>query len=152
MATLPLTWELRRGLAVGLIGLTGLSSLVGCGESSSPKAAGAGHSVTSPVSSPDGKKIVRLAFPVAESGFDPQTVPDLYSAIVVDSIFDTVLTYDYLAEPAKLTPKIATEMPSVEDGGTLYTIKLKKGVFFAPHEVFGEKKTRVDRNRRRLHV
>ena len=140
MATLPLTWELRRGLAVGLIGLTGLGSLVGCGESSSPKAMGASHSVTSPVSNPDGKKIVRLAFPVAESGFDPQTVHDLYSAIVVDSIFDTVLTYDYLAEPAKLVPKITTEMPTVEDSGKLYTIKLKKGVFFAPHEVFGGKK------------
>ena len=140
MATLPLTWELRRGLAVGLIGLTGLGSLVGCGERSSPKAAGAGFSTTSPVSSADGKKIVRLAFPVAESGFDPQTTPDLYSAIVNDSIFDTVLTYDYLAEPAKLVPKITTEMPTVEDDGKLYTIKLKKGVFFAPHEVFAGKK------------
>lgn len=140
MATLPLTWELRRVLAVGLIGVAGLGSLGGCGESSSLKAVGTANSTTSPVASPDGKKTLRLAFPVAESGFDPQTVPDLYSAIVVDSIFDTVLTYDYLAEPAKLVPKITTEMPSVEDGGKLYTIKLQKGIFFAPHEVFGGKK------------
>ena len=143
MATLPLMWELRRVLAVGLIGLAsfaGLGSLVGCAESSSPQAGDKVSSTTSPVPSPDGKKTIRLAFPVAESGFDPQTVPDLYSAIVVDSIFDTVLTYDYLAEPAKLVPKITTEMPTVEDGGKLYTIKLQKGVFFAPHEVFGGKK------------
>ena len=136
-------WELRRVLAVGLIGLAsfaGLGSLVGCGESSSPQAGDKVSSTTSPVPSPDGKKTIRLAFPVAESGFDPQTVHDLYSAIVVDSIFDTVLTYDYLAEPAKLVPKITTEMPTVEDGGKLYTIKLQKGVFFAPHEVFGGKK------------
>ena len=143
MATLPLMSELRRVLAVGLIGLAsvaGLGSLVGCGGSSSPKAADTGNSTMSPVASPDGKKVIRLAFPVAESGFDPQTVHDLYSAIVVDSIFDTVLTYDYLAEPAKLVPKINTEMPTVEDEGKLYTIKLQKGVFFAPHEVFGGKK------------
>ena len=140
MATLPLAWELRRGLAVGLIGLAGLGSLVGCGESLSPKAVSAAHSMTSPAPSPDGKKIVRMAFPVAESGFDPQTTPDLYSMIVIDSIFDTLLTYDYLAEPAKLVPKITTEMPTVEDGGKLYTIRLKKGVFFAPHEVFAGKK------------
>ena len=136
-------WELRRVLAVGLIGLAsfaGLGSLVGCAESSSPQAGDKVGSTTSPVPSPDGKKTIRLAFPVAESGFDPHTVPDLYSAIVVDSIFDTVLTYDYLAEPAKLVPKITTEMPTVEDGGKLYTIKLQKGVFFAPHEVFGGKK------------
>ena len=133
-------WELRRVLAASLIGVAGLGSLGGCGESGSPKVAGTAGSMSSPVASPDGKKVIRLAFPVAESGFDPHTVPDLYSAIVVDSIFDTVLTYDYLSEPAKLVPKITTEMPTVEDGGKLYTIKLQKGIFFAPHEAFGGKK------------
>lgn len=139
MATLPLIWQLRRVFAAGLIGLAGLGSLGGCGGTS-PDGGAAVNSAASPVKSTDGNKVVRLAFPVAESGFDPHTVHDLYSAIVVDGIFDTVLTYDYLAEPAKLVPKITTEMPTVEDGGKLYTLKLKKGVYFAPHEVFGGKK------------
>jgi len=139
MATLPLMWQLRRVLAASLIGIAGLGSLGGCGGTS-PEGGAAVNSTTSPVKSTDGNKVIRLAFPVAESGFDPHTVHDLYSAIVVDGIFDTVLTYDYLAEPAKLVPKITTEMPTVEEGGKLYTLKLKKGVYFAPHEVFGGKK------------
>lgn len=143
MANWPLTRELRRGLATCLIGAVGLSGLVGlsgCGDASKKDGASTGVTAASPVKSPDGKKVVRLNFPVAESGFDPVTAHDLYSSIVIDGIFDTILTYDYLAQPAKLVPKIATEMPLVEDNGKLWTIKLKKGVYFAPHEVFGSNK------------
>jgi oligopeptide transport system substrate-binding protein len=119
--------------------------MVGCGDQS-PKSAKQDASgalvstATSPVQSADGKKVVRTVFVVGESGFDPPTAHDLYSSIVVDGIFDTLLTYDYLAEPAKLAPKIVTEMPVAEENGTLYTVKLKKGVYFSPHEVFGGKK------------
>ena len=139
MANWPLTRELRRGLATCLIGAVGLSGLIGCGEASKKDGA-ATVTAASPVKSADGKKVVRLEFPVQESGFDPVTAHDLYSSIIVDGIYDTILTYDYLAEPAKLAPKLATEMPLVENDGKLYTIKLKKGVYFSPHEVFGGKK------------
>ena len=56
----------------------------GCGDQS-PKSAKQDASTAvvstavSPVQSVDGKKVVRLAFPAAESGFDPVTAPDLYS-------------------------------------------------------------------------
>ena len=141
MANGPLNKQLRRVLTASMIGLAGLGSLSGCGDASSPKAGSVdGVDTVSPAQSADGKKVVRINFPVQESGFDPHAVTDLYSAIVVDGIFDTVLTYDYLAEPAKLVPKITTEMPTIEDGGKLYTIKLKKGIFFSPHEAFGGKK------------
>ncbi|HPV23248.1 MAG TPA: ABC transporter substrate-binding protein, partial [Casimicrobium sp.] len=116
-----------------------MSGLIGCGEASKKDGA-ATVTAASPVKSADGKKVVRLEFPVQESGFDPVTAHDLYSSIIVDGIYDTILTYDYLAEPAKLAPKLATEMPLVENDGKLYTIKLKKGVYFSPHEVFGGKK------------
>jgi oligopeptide transport system substrate-binding protein len=120
-------------------------NLVGCGDQS-PKSAKqdvskeATATAVSPVQSTDGKKVLRIPFPVAETGFDPANVHDLYSSIVVEGIFDTLLTYDYLAEPAKLAPRIVTEMPLIEDEGKAYTVKLKKGVNFAPHEVFGGKK------------
>jgi oligopeptide transport system substrate-binding protein len=122
-----------------------LFALSGCGDQSPKSAkqdvsAAATSSATSPVQTTDGKKVLRTVFVVGESGFDPPTAHDLYSSIVVDGIFDTLLTYDYLAEPAKLVPKIATEIPTAEENGTLYTVKLKKGVYFSPHEVFGGKK------------
>jgi len=116
-----------------------LGSLGGC-SGTSPDGGAVVSSATSPVKSTDGNKVVRMAFPVAESGFDPVTAHDLYSSIIIDGIFDTILTYDYLAEPARLVPKIATEMPLIEDGGKLYTVKLKKGVYFSPHEAFAGKK------------
>jgi oligopeptide transport system substrate-binding protein len=126
-------------LSLALIGLTG------CGDQSPKSAkqdvsAAATASATSPVQTADGKKVLRTVFVVGESGFDPPTAHDLYSSIVVDGIFDTLLTYDYLAEPAKLVPKIVTEIPVAEENGTLYTVKLKKGVYFSPHEVFAGKK------------
>ena len=146
MTTWPLTQhlkaQLRQVLTTCLIGGVGLGTFAvigGCGESSNPAEAAASASV-SPLTNPDGKKVVRMAFVAQESGFDPVTAHDLYSSIIVDGIFDTLLTYDYLAEPAKLVPKILTEMPLIDDGGKRYTLKLKKGIFFSPHEAFGGKK------------
>lgn len=140
-------WELRRVLAASLIGLTGLSSLGGCGDTVPTDSAKAGAlASTSPVQNADGKKVIRLPFVVAESGFDPVTAHDLYSSEVIDGIFDTILTYDYLARPAKLVPKLASEMPVVEDGGKRWTIKLVKGVYFSPHEAFGGKKRELTAN------
>ena len=151
LLTQRLIGQLGRMLTTCLIGAVGLGSIAviasisGCGESSQ-QASSSGAVATSPVPSPDGKKVVRLNFPVAESGFDPVTAHDLYSSIIIDGIFDTMLTYDYLAQPAKLVPKIATEMPVIEDGGKRWTIKLKKGVYFSPHEVFGGKKRELTAN------
>ncbi len=143
MANWPLTRELRRGLATCLIGAVGLSGLVGlsgCGDTSKKDGVSAGVTAVSPVKSPDGKKVVRLEFKADITGFDPAAAPDLYSAIVIDGVFDTLLTYDYLAEPSKLVPKLTDGMPEVSEGGKLYTVKLKKGVYFSPHDVFGGKK------------
>ena len=81
-------------------------------------------------------KVLRYAFPVAETGFDPAAVQDLYSAHVLYSIFDTLYTYDYLASPAKLVPNAAAALPEVSADGLTYTIHLKKGIYFSPDPVF----------------
>jgi oligopeptide transport system substrate-binding protein len=149
MATWPFSSHLRQVLAaclIGGVGLGGIGSLGGCGDTTSQKlgsGSGAGPLAVSPALSADGKKVVRIPFVIAESGFDPVTANDLYSSEVIDGIFDTVLSYDYLARPAKLAPKLAAEMPLVEDGGVRWTIKLVKGAYFSPHEVFGGKKREV---------
>ncbi|TAG80455.1 MAG: heme-binding protein [Betaproteobacteria bacterium] len=140
------TFRTQGGLGrCGAAILCALSVLVvGCGDRS-PKSAqqsasdAAVSSAVSPVQA-DGKKVLRIPFVVAETGFDPANVHDLYSSIVVEGIFDSLLTYDYLAEPAKVVPKITTEMPLAEDGGKVYTVKLRKGIYFSPHPVFGDKK------------
>ncbi|HMA31907.1 MAG TPA: ABC transporter substrate-binding protein [Casimicrobiaceae bacterium] len=87
----------------------------------------------------DPNKVLRIAFPAAETGFDPARVSDLYSSTVLEAIFDRLYTYDYLARPAKIVPQAADGMPEVSDGGTTYLIHLKHGIFFTPDPAFGGK-------------
>ena len=88
----------------------------------------------------DPNKIVRTVFPVAETGFDPAFTHDSYSAKVHSVIFETLYSYDYMASPVKLIPKTAVAMPEVSADGLTYTIRLKKGIYFADDPVFGAKK------------
>lgn len=98
-------------------------------------------SVSSFAQSPaDPKKVLRYVFPVAETGFDPAGVHDLYSAHVNGSIFETLFTYDYLASPAKLVTRTAAALPEVSADGLTYTIRLQKGIYFAADPVFKGKK------------
>jgi oligopeptide transport system substrate-binding protein len=87
----------------------------------------------------DMNKVIRQVFPAAEDGFDPAGSHDLYSAGVQQVIFEQMLTYDYLARPSKLVPLTLEAMPEVTDGGKTYTLKLKKGIFFASDPVFNGK-------------
>ena len=85
----------------------------------------------------DPNKVLRVYFPTGETGFDPARISDNYSATVNEVIFDRLLTYDYLARPAKLVPMVAESMPTVEDGGRTYTFKIRPGIYFADDPAFG---------------
>ena len=89
-----------------------------------------------PAAAADPSKVYRIAFPVAETGFDPARVSDLYSNTVNEAIFERLLTYDYLARPAKLVPLVAEAMPQVTDNGRVYTFRLRKGIFYTPDPAF----------------
>jgi ABC-type transport system substrate-binding protein len=89
-----------------------------------------------PVRAADPNKVLRVSFNAAETGFDPVRVSDNYSNIVNGAIFETLLTYDYLARPAKLVPGVAEAMPEVTEEGRTYTIRLRKGVMFTPDPAF----------------
>jgi ABC-type transport system substrate-binding protein len=93
-------------------------------------------SASAPAAGADMNKVVRHVFPQAEEGFDPQAAHDLYSGSVEQVIFETLLTYDYLARPAKLVPLTAVALPEVEDGGRTYTFRLKQGIHFTPDPAF----------------
>jgi len=84
----------------------------------------------------DPNKVFRTYFPATETGFDPARVSDIYSATVNEVIFERLLTYDYLARPAKLVPMSAEAMPEVSDGGRTYTFHLRKGIYFADDPAF----------------
>ncbi|HEX4883052.1 MAG TPA: ABC transporter substrate-binding protein [Casimicrobiaceae bacterium] len=93
-----------------------------------------------PVAAADPGKVIRDVFPVAETGFDPAAVHDLYSGTVVQAMFETLYTYDYLARPSKVVPLVAEAMPQVTDEGRTYVIRLRKGIHFTPDPAFGNAK------------
>ena len=87
-----------------------------------------------------GTKVLRYAFSVAETGFDPVQVSDLYSRIVTAHIFDAPLTYDHLARPFKLKPLVAEAIPEIADDYRTFTFHLKRGVYFTDDPAFRGKR------------
>src|SRR5512139_1497914 len=93
-----------------------------------------------PARAADPGKVIRDVFPVAETGFDPAGVHDLYSGTIVQAIHETLFTYVYLARPSKVVPLTAEALPEVTDGGRTWTIRLKRGIHFAPDPAFKGRK------------
>jgi peptide/nickel transport system substrate-binding protein len=88
----------------------------------------------------DTTKTIRTAFLVAETGFDPQATSDLYSDSIQRAIFETLYGFDYLARPYKRVPRTAVAMPDITDGGRIWTIRIKPGIYFADDPAFKGKK------------
>src|SRR5919199_1332747 len=85
-------------------------------------------------------KILHVTFQAGETGFDPVRVHDYYSGHVLEAVYDTLLTYDYLARPAKLVPSAAEAMPQISADGLTYTFRIKKGIYFTNDPAFKGKK------------
>ncbi len=88
---------------------------------------------------PAAQKVLRVAFNSAETTFDPARISDIYSRAVTAHIFESLYGYDPLARPANVVPRLADGMPEVSADFTVWTVRLKRGVFFADHPVFGGK-------------
>src|SRR5713226_6701249 len=84
----------------------------------------------------DMSKTLRVTFQVAETGFDPTRTSDYYSGMVIEAIYDRLLTYDYLARPSKFVPLAAESLPQITDNGKTYTFRIKKGIYFTPDPAF----------------
>ena len=85
---------------------------------------------------PDPNKVLRAAFPAAETGFDPQAAGDEYSNSVNRVIFDTLYKYDYLARPYKMVPNTAVGMPEISADGKTWKIRIRPGIYFTDDPVF----------------
>ena len=85
-------------------------------------------------------KIIRTAYPSAESGFNCAVDADELTGTLCDNIFDTLLQYDHLARPIKLQPRAAVALPDISADGKTYSFKLKRGITFTDHPAFKGKK------------
>jgi oligopeptide transport system substrate-binding protein len=87
---------------------------------------------------PDPRKVVRTAYPGAESKLDPAAESDEASGSISHAIFDPLLEYDFLARPAKLKGNTAS-LPEITDDGATFTLRVRPGIFFTPDPAFGGK-------------
>jgi len=88
----------------------------------------------------DMDKVLRVEFYVAETGFDPVKVQDYYSQTICEAVFEPLMTYDYLARPAKIVPRAAESMPTISDQARTYVFKIRKGIYFSDDPAFKGKK------------
>jgi len=102
--------------------------------------AGAAQPAGAPQSPQTPTKTLRFAFPVAETGFDPAQISDLYSRTVAAGIFDAPLEFEYLARPVRLRPNTAAALPEVSSDFRSFTVRLKPGILFADDPAFGGRK------------
>lgn len=103
-----------------------LALLAGCNDA--PRSAAPGGAAPG--------KVLRVTFQAGETGFDPVNVSDYYSGSVIEVIFDPLLTYDYLARPARLVPNVTESMPEISDNGRTYLLKIRKGIYFSADPAF----------------
>lgn len=84
----------------------------------------------------DLSKTLRVAYPIAETGFDPQAAGDAYSNYINRVIFDSLFHYDYLARPFKIVPNTAVALPEISADGKTWTIRVRPGIYFSADPIF----------------
>jgi len=85
-------------------------------------------------------KVLHYALRVAETGFDPAQISDLYSATMCANMFDALYEYEFLARPVRLRPNTAVAMPETSPDYTTYTVRVKPGIYFNDDPAFNGKK------------
>jgi ABC-type transport system substrate-binding protein len=98
----------------------------------------ADHQVTTgPASAPaHAPKVLRYAFRIAETGFDPAQVLDLYSRIITANIFEAPVEFAFLARPVQLRPATAAQLPEVSPDFRTFTFRIRPGIHFADDAAF----------------
>jgi oligopeptide transport system substrate-binding protein len=88
----------------------------------------------------DPAKTLRVMFPIAETGFDPQATQDYYSSHIHRAIFEPLYEFSYLARPYRFVPNTAVAMPEISPDGRTWTMRVKPGIYFSDDPAFKGKK------------
>jgi len=83
-----------------------------------------------------GAQTLRWGFTGPLDTLDPQRATSMFAQQYAGTLFDQLLTYDYLARPVKMVPLAATALPDVSTDGRDYTFRIRPGILFAPHPAF----------------
>jgi ABC-type transport system substrate-binding protein len=91
------------------------------------------------VAQPSERKVLRTAFSVAETSFDPGRVVDIYSRTITAHIFEGLYAYDTLARPVKIVPLTAVAMPEHSADFRDWTVRVRPGIYFTDDPAFNGK-------------
>jgi ABC-type transport system substrate-binding protein len=69
-------------------------------------------------------------------GLDPCRAGDVASALAASRMYEGLYEYAYLARPYRLQPALAEGMPVISDDGLVYTIRIRRGIYFADDPCF----------------
>ena len=86
-----------------------------------------------------GQKLLRYAFAVAETGFDPASISGT-SNTVASEIFDAPLQFAFLGRPGAMRPNTLVAMPEISSDFTTFTFHVKPGIYFADDPAFQGRK------------
>ncbi|MCV2351701.1 ABC transporter substrate-binding protein [Paucibacter sp. Y2R2-4] len=119
--------------------------LLACGLASVSLSLSLGLGLALPASAssaeaPAAPKVLRYAFQIAETGFDPAQISDTYSRIITSHVFEALYSYDYLARPIKVRPLTAAGMPEVSADFKTWTVRIQPGIFFTDDPAFKGKR------------
>jgi ABC-type transport system substrate-binding protein len=95
---------------------------------------------TARAAEPARPKVLRYAFRVAETGFDPAQISDLYSRTVASAIFEAPLEFELLARPVRYRANTLASLPEISADFKTFTFHVKPGIYFADDPAFGGKK------------
>lgn len=81
-------------------------------------------------------KILNVALTSEISTLDPVNSYDNVSGMIIYNICEQLYDYHYLNRPYELKPLLADGMPSIENKGQRYVIKIKKNIRYHDHPAF----------------
>ena len=93
-----------------------------------------------PVRGAEPQHVLRYAFPLPETQFDPAQITDLYSRTVAAGIFEAPLEFAFHDRPVRLRPNTAAAMPEVSADQRSFTFTIRPGQYFADDPAFGGRK------------
>lgn len=79
---------------------------------------------------------IRLSLDDKVESLDPAKAYSDDSLLVSAQVMEPLYQYHYLKRPYEIQPLLAEALPQVTQKGKLLTIKIKKNIFFHPHESF----------------
>jgi oligopeptide transport system substrate-binding protein len=81
------------------------------------------------------------------AGFDPAKAMDLPSIQAQSKMYEGLVQYAYLARPYRVEPCLAEALPTISADGTVYTFKIRSGIYFQDDPCFVKSPAGVGKGR-----